>query len=183
MDKEVVSKKSGYYLDFLNKGSKEGYEFTYFSEEIIDGKDVICLRLNIDCETYVLGDKDMDEILEELNDEESYVSFGFDQLSLRILIINKDNFFNKYIVQLKEYIKKSVIGKDVQAINFYRRKGSEIYPPEVSISIKSSLTMLSHDWIDVSVQLMTLLGKYKRDKGLNQLEFITPMSIMNGQVF
>jgi len=183
MNKKEVSKKAGYYLDFLNKGSKEGYEFEYSEEDIIDGKNIIYLTLNIDCEVYVFGELHKEEILEELNEEESYVSFGFDIQSVFIKIVNKDKFFNKYIIQLKEYLKKSEIGKDIQAVNFYRRKGSEIYPPEVSISIKSEIGSMSIEWIDSSVQLMTLLGKYKRDKGLKQLEFITPMSIMNGHVF
>jgi len=55
MDKKEVSKKAGYYLDFLNKGSKEGYEFEYSEEDIIDGKNKIYLTLNIDCEVYVFG--------------------------------------------------------------------------------------------------------------------------------
>jgi hypothetical protein len=32
MDKKEVTKKAGYYLEFLNKDSKEGYEFEYFNE-------------------------------------------------------------------------------------------------------------------------------------------------------
>ena len=183
MDKKEVSKKAGYYLDFLNKGSKKGYEFEYFSEEIKDGKDEICLTLNIDCESYVFGELHMEEILEELNDEESYVSFGFDTQSVFIKIVNKEEFFNKYIIQLKEYIKKSIYGNSIQAINFYRKKGSEIYPPEVSISIKSDIKMMSHEWFDSCIQITSLLKKYSREKGFNQLEYITPMSIMNGYVF
>jgi len=183
MDKKEVSKKAGYYLDFLNKGSKEGYEFEYSEEDIIDGKNKIYLTLNIDCEVYVFGELHKEEILEELNEEESYVSFGFDIQSVFIKIVNKDKFFNKYIIQLKEYIKKSDYGKSIQAVNFYRRKGSEIYPPEVSISIKSDIKMMSHEWFDSCVNITSLLRKYSSEKGFKQLEYLTPMSMMNGYVF
>ena len=169
MDKKEVSKKAGYYLDFLNKGSKEGYEFEYSNEEIIDGKNRIYLTLNIDCESYVFGELDRDEILEELNEEESYVSFGFDTQGVFIKIVNKDKFFNKYIIQLKEYIKKSIYGNSIQSVNFYRRKGSEIYPPEVSISIKSDIKISSHEWFDSCVHITSLLQRYSHEKGFRQL--------------
>ena len=182
MDKKEVSKKAGYYLEFLNKDSKEGYEFEYFSEEINEGKSEICLTLNIDCESYIFGELHMDEILEELN-EEDYVSFGFDSQRIILNIVNKDKFFNKYIIQLKEYIKKSDYGKSIQAVNFYRRKGSEIYPPEVSISIKSDIKMMSHEWFDSCVHITSLLQRYSHEKGFKKLEYLTPMSMMNGYVF
>jgi hypothetical protein len=183
MDKKEVSKKAGYYLDFLNKSSKEGYEFEYSDEDIIDGKNKIYLILNIDCGSYVFGELHMEEILEELNEEESYVSFGFDIQSVFIKIVNKEKFFNKHIIQLKEYIKKSIYGNSIQAVNFYRRKGSEIYPPEVSISIKSDIKISSHEWFDSCVHITSLLQRYSHEKGFKQLEYITPMSIMNNYVF
>ena len=183
MDKKEVTKKAGYYLEFLNKDSKEGYEFEYFNEQINDGKDNISLTLNIDCESYVFGELHMDEIIEELNNKGDYVTFGFDLQYIFLNIVNKDKFFNKYIIQLKEYIKKSIYGKSIQSINFYRRKGSEVYPPEVSISIKSDIKIMSHEWFDSCVQIKSLLEKYSREKGFKQLEYITPMSTMNDYVF
>ena len=183
MDKKEVSKKAGYYLEFLNKDSKEGYEFEYSEEDIIDGKNKIYLTLNIDCEVYVFGELHKEEILGELHKEESYVSFGFDEQSVFIKIVNKDNFFNKYIIQLKEYIKKSIYGNSIQSVNFYRRKGSEIYPPEVNISIKSDIKIMSREWFDSCVHIISLLKKYSYEKGFKQLEYVTPMSTMNGYVF
>jgi hypothetical protein len=61
--------------------------------------------------------------------------------------------------------------------------GSEIYPPEVSISIKPEVKFMSEEWFEVSIELMNWIFKYKTDKGLNNLEFITPMSSMNEMVF
>ena len=179
----MLSKKSEYYLEFLKINSVEGYEFEYFSEEDTgDGKTKIVLTLNVDCETYVFGEKGKEEILEEMS-KLSYNVFGYDSQVIILHIVNKDKFFNKYIIQLKEYLKKSEIGKSIQSVNFYRRKGSEIYPPEVSVSIKSDIKIMSHEWFDTSVKLQSLLNNYSHDKGFNMLEYITPMSIMNRNVF
>jgi len=179
----MLSKKSEYYLEFLKLNSKEGYEFEYFSEEKTDdSKSTIVLTLNVDCEVYVFGEEGKEEILEEMS-KLSYNGFGFDSQRIILNIVNKDKFFNKYIIQLKEYIKKSDYGKSIQAVNFYRRKGSEIYPPEVSISIKSDIKMMSHEWFDSCVHITSLLQRYSHEKGFKQLEYLTPMSMMNGYVF
>jgi hypothetical protein len=183
MDKLMRSKKSEYYLDFLNEGSKDGYTFEYFSEEIREGDDKICLKLNIDCEVYVLGELCLDEIIEELNNSGGYNGFGFDLQSVRIYIVNKDKFFDKYVVPLKKVLKESPFGKYIRAVNFYRKKGSEIYPPEVSISIKPNVKFMSEEWFKISIELMSWIMNYKREEGLNNLEFITPMSSMNDYVF
>jgi hypothetical protein len=183
MDKLVRSKKSEYYLDFLNKVSKDGYKFEYFSEEIREGDDKICLTLDIDCEVYVLGEQYLDEIIEELNNSGGYNGFGFDSQSISINIINKDKFFDKYVVPLKKVLKESPIGEYIQSVNFYRKKGSEIYPPEVSISIKPKVKFMSEEWFEVSIELMNWILNYQSDEGLNNLEFITPMSSMNDYVF
>jgi hypothetical protein len=181
--KTMLSKKSEYYLEFLKLNSQEGYEFEYFSEEDTDdGKSKIVLTLNVDCETYVFGENNKEEILEEMN-KLSYDVFGYESQVIILHIVNKDKFFNKYIIQLKEYLKKSEIGKSIQSVNFYRRKGSEIYPPEVSVSIKSDIKIMSHEWFDTSVKLQSLLNNYSYDKGFNMLEYITPMSTMNDYAF
>jgi hypothetical protein len=179
----MVSKKSKYYLEFLKLNSQEGYEFEYFSEENTDdGKSKIVLTLNLDCEVYVFGENNKEEILEKMN-KLSYYVFGYDSQVIILHIVNKDKFFNKYIIQLKEYLKKSEIGKSIQSVNFYRRKGSEIYPPEVSVSIKSDIKIMSHEWFDTSVKLQSLLNNYSHDKGFKMLEYITPMSMMNDYAF
>jgi hypothetical protein len=183
MSKKEMTKKSEYYLDFLKKDLKEGYTFEYFSEGLKDGNNKICLTLNIDCETYVLGELNREEIIEELNEKRLYISFGFDSQYIFLNIVNKDKFFTNHIIKFKEYLKKSIVGKDIQAINFYRRKGSEIYPPEISISFKREIGWRSIEWIKTSVELMSLLSKYKWNNGFKQLEFITPMSLVHNEMF
>jgi hypothetical protein len=181
--KSMLSKKSEYYLEFLKLNSKEGYEFEYFSEEKTDdSKSTIVLTLNVDCEVYVFGEEGKEEILEEMS-KLSYNGFGYDSQVIILNIVNKDKFFNKYIIQLKEYLKKSIYGNSIQSVNFYRRKGSEIYPPEVTISIKSDIKIMSHEWFDSCVHIKSLLERYSHDKGFKQLEYVTPMSIMNHSVF
>ena len=183
MSEKVITKQSEYYLEFLKSNPIKGYEYKYFSEEHDDeGKSKIVLTLNVDCETYVFGENHREEILEEMK-KLPYDVFGYDSQFIILHIVNKDKFFNNYIIQLKEYLKKSEIGKSIQSVNFYRRKGSEIYPPEVSVSIKSDIKIMSHEWFDTSVKLQSLLNNYSYDKGFNMLEYITPMSIMNRNVF
>ena len=178
MDKKVVSDKGKYYIDFLTEVYGEGYEFIYFGEE----NDKIQLTLNIDCEVYVLGELYRDEILDSIY-EKPYVDYGYDSQFIFLHIVNKDKFFDKYVVPLKKSLKESSIGKQIQAVNFYRKMGSEIYPPEVSISIKPDVKFMGEEWFEISIELMNWILNYQRDEGLNNLEFITPMSSMNEMVF
>ena len=174
MSEKVITKQSEYYLEFLKSNPIKGYEYKYFSEEQDDdGKSKIVLTLNVDCETYVFGENNREEILEEM-EKLPYGVFGYDSQFISLKIVNKDKFFDNHIIPLKKYLKESLIGGEIKTINFYRRKGSEIYPPEVSISIKPDRT--STEWTDTSVKLKTLLNSYCNKNHFNNLEFITPMS-------
>ena len=67
MSEKVITKQSEYYLEFLKSNPIKGYEYKYFSEEHDDdGKSKIVLTLNVDCETYVFGGNNREEILEEM---------------------------------------------------------------------------------------------------------------------
>lgn len=178
MDKKVVSENGKSYIDYLTEVYGEGYKFIYFGEE--NGE--IQLTLNIDCEVYVLGKLYRDEILDSIY-EKPYVDYGYDSQFIFLRIVNKDKFFDKYVVPLKKRLKESSIGKYIQAINFYRKMGSEIYPPEVSISIKPDVKFTGEEWFEISIELMNWILNYQRDEGLNNLEFRTPMSSMNEMVF
>jgi hypothetical protein len=172
MTEEIIEKVE-IYLRYLNEKYSDEYKFTCSSDGLRNGKVNLNITLTLDCEFYVKGDYHRDELIDVLNDE-PINDYGFDTQYIQINVINKDKFFNKYIIQLKEYLKKSLIGDDIKSVNFYRRKGSEIYPPEVSIAIKPKI--LTTEWIHASVELKSELTKYRIKNGLRNLDFITPMS-------